>query len=644
MSTSYRALRARYLVQQAISRDKFSRAIPVPGATEPPSDNSKADLIPSNLHNKHESVAAAPVCIVGAGVSGLYAAMILDSLKIDYEILEASDRYGGRCFTYKFSETENYHDYFDVGAMRFPDISTMDRTFDLFKRLGIKEGNKLIPYIMSAKNNIMLYNDIKKVSGDAGEPSTKEIDDDPFHDCVKNAGDVPDQYATLTYKMPDGTERTGVAACLAAAFEPFKDRLVEDWDGGWAYLMQYDALSTRAFLLKEMGYPLSVVRWMETRDTSTGAYDLAFSESVLDSLDFDYPNGINTTRKSEDEETKWYCIDGGTEELTKTMYERISKDPTHIPKYNHRVDSISMVTPNAPTSLMKITVRDHPEFDSKEYSHVISTIPFSCLRCVDLTGSNLDYKQKQALRCLNYGAGIKVGIKFKTRWWQDEKLFPPQMGGVSSTDRQSRVVVYPSYGLKDDPTDPGVLIAAYNWTQDAYRFGSLITFKDWSKKMHTQEVRESEKFLLDQVYNDLAALHGKTPDWYKDQTLDYYAYDWYRNEYTMGAFALFGPGQFDDLYPEITKPAARGNLHFAGEAASTHHAWISGALDSAWRCVHEILLKERSPKLAEFLRLWGHSKVLESEQEAEWQVLRGICSKELETETAAATTLVTVAA
>jgi hypothetical protein len=52
--------------------------------------------------------------------------------------------------------------------------------------------------------------------------------------------------------------------------------------------------------------------------------------------------------------------------------------------------------------------------------------------------------------------------------------------------------------------------------------------------------------------------------------------------------------------------------------------------------VHEILLKEKSPKLQNFLELWGHSKVLKSEQEAEWQVLRGICSRELEKEAGAA--------
>ncbi|KAG2121986.1 uncharacterized protein EDB93DRAFT_1300094, partial [Suillus bovinus] len=59
------------------------------------------------------------VGILGAGVGGLYTALMLDSLGINYEILEASDRTGGRLFTYKFQDGGEY-DYYDVGAMRFP--------------------------------------------------------------------------------------------------------------------------------------------------------------------------------------------------------------------------------------------------------------------------------------------------------------------------------------------------------------------------------------------------------------------------------------------------------------------------------------------------------------------------------------------
>jgi len=61
------------------------------------------------------------VGIIGAGAAGLYAAMLLDSLGIDYDIHEASDRVGGRIYTYHFDQeawdksTPNdpaYYDYY----------------------------------------------------------------------------------------------------------------------------------------------------------------------------------------------------------------------------------------------------------------------------------------------------------------------------------------------------------------------------------------------------------------------------------------------------------------------------------------------------------------------------------------------------
>jgi len=56
--------------------------------------------------------------ILGAGIGGLYTALILDSLDIEYEILEASDRIGGRIFTYKFPGGGKY-DYY-VRCFNYP--------------------------------------------------------------------------------------------------------------------------------------------------------------------------------------------------------------------------------------------------------------------------------------------------------------------------------------------------------------------------------------------------------------------------------------------------------------------------------------------------------------------------------------------
>lgn len=64
------------------------------------------------------------ICIIGAGISGLFLGMLLDSLQlphISYEILESSKRTGGRVYTHRFGPGEK--DYYDVGAMRFPKVS-----------------------------------------------------------------------------------------------------------------------------------------------------------------------------------------------------------------------------------------------------------------------------------------------------------------------------------------------------------------------------------------------------------------------------------------------------------------------------------------------------------------------------------------
>lgn len=74
--------------------------------------------------------------IVGAGCAGMFTAMILDEIKeritglrdvISYDILEAAgeERLGGRLYTHEFSKTP--HDYYDVGAMRFPHNDVMKR-------------------------------------------------------------------------------------------------------------------------------------------------------------------------------------------------------------------------------------------------------------------------------------------------------------------------------------------------------------------------------------------------------------------------------------------------------------------------------------------------------------------------------------
>lgn len=56
-------------------------------------------------------------------------------------------------------------------------------------------------------------------------------------------------------------------------------------------------------------------------------------------------------------------------------------------------------------------------------------------------------------------------------------------------------------------------------------------------------------------------------------------------------FALFGPGQFSNLCPYLSRPAADSKFHIVGEAASAHHVWIVGALDSAYAAVYRFFVR-----------------------------------------------------
>ena len=57
-------------------------------------------------------------------------------------------------------------------------------------------------------------------------------------------------------------------------------------------------------------------------------------------------------------------------------------------------------------------------------------------------------------------------------------------------------------------------------------------------------------------------------------------FSWYQDQNMSGAFAYFGPSQFSNMWQEILKPQSFGQLYLIGEAASAHHAWVVGALES----------------------------------------------------------------
>lgn len=569
------------------------------------------------------------ICIIGSGVAGLYAAMILDSLNIPYEILEADNRIGGRIYTHRFNGDTGKnapvgdparYDYYDVGAMRYPRIPFMTRTFDLFERIGIS--NLLIDYTLSDPKNLKYYNDSRHTVA----ASDQTID--PFGVSDSNGGTVPVSFLerpeseTGDWNPVDywTNEVYGYYKQLFAGLDgaPPEERQAI-FEAAWDELTKQDHLSTRGYMLsgpegKPEGapapYPESVVQWLETFDSGTGLYDQAFVESVLDSLDFGWPTPATTAKSLsgpyvqipgvEDEGSSgWACIDGGSDRMIDAMLAKIKTKPVT----QKRVTRISETDGQSP---MVVEWKEGNVVKTKSYSQVICTAALGCVASIDLKDANLLYNQKVAIRALQYDASTKVAVKFAKRWWQDPKVMGEDgtfIAGASSTDMPIRTCVYPSYGNNLETPASGVMIASYTWAQDARRMGALAKPQGTSANDTMVEI----------MLNDISRVHNIPRD-ELPEPVDHHAHAWYNDEFHRGAFGLFGPGQFGhvqsgdgpqaSLFASIKAPAANGKLHFAGESTSVHHAWVVGSLNSAWRAVYNAL-EGRQELQDQLIALWG---------------------------------------
>nr|QAA96039.1 L-amino acid oxidase 4 [synthetic construct] len=544
----------------------------------------------NTLGEKNISVPSSPpggerVGILGAGIGGLYSALILQSLDVPFEIIEASNRVGGRLFTHKFPNGGKY-DYYDVGAMRYPlpksddkgnyQPGVMQRVGQLFTYLGMHK--QLIPYYFKS-NKSPGFQYFNGVRARIGEGSSFDA---PALGINSSLIDI------------------GVTKIVNDAVGPFAQALFDDLQKhtttGWDDMMKNDAYSTRSYFsfkylpspsfgLPSEHFSTRVINWLETFDKSTGWYDRGLTETVLEAIAFGEVG---------DGEVDWRCIDGGSHVLPDTIAAFLHKKGGNAFVMNASVTAIGLENPNKEDSPMVVVAGGQ----KRKYSHVISTLPLPVLRTVDLKNSKLDIVQSNALRKLQYGPSIKIGILFKEPWWttgQDkngEKF--DLVGGQSYTDLPIRTVVYPSYGVNTNAPS-NTLIASYCWTNDAERMGSLI---GTGKKTYEEQLEHL-------VLSNLAAVHNTDYQYLKDRLVDVHSWDWNHNPLTMGAFAFFGPGDFQDLYTSLNRPAANGKLHFAGEALSVRHAWVVGALDSAWRAVYNYLYVTDPAKLPKFFELWG---------------------------------------
>jgi monoamine oxidase len=473
---------------------------------------------------KKSPVSNQRVGIVGAGMAGLYAALLLKSQGIACRIFEAHpERLGGRVYTHRFNQEPNQ--YFEAGAMRLPQTPEQQPVFDLINYLNeqIPDSSKidLIPYNLYDPNGNLVYVNGRRAFG--GSTMTLEY-----------ANQHPE---ALGFNLAPEDRNKTASQLLDEVLQPFFDLLEENFELGFAKIVKYDNFSLYTYLTEIAGWSMEKVNYVEVMNSATNQFQSSFTEMVIESMDF---SGA-----------KWSTIANGMDRLPLACANLIG------------ADSISMNTPvtqieNLQDGRVAIHYGELGEFDT--FDSVILAIPPAALRMISCP--QWSPTKTQAIRAMHFEPLYKIGLRFKTRFW--EQLPNAAMGGQSSSDLPMRWCVYPSYGLGD--AGAGVLLL-YSWMTDAY---------NWLPQNPDERIRLALRD-LQTLYQDTVDIH--------EQFIESYDVAW-PSEWATGD-AMFFPGQFRQLFNTARQPEQ--NIYFAGEHLSVHHTWIVGALDSALLACQQLL-------------------------------------------------------
>lgn len=496
------------------------------------------------------------IAIVGGGISGLATALMLDSVGVhNWEIIEASDRVGGRFRTKYVGDTDEWA---EMGPMRLPvkahykDGETVEyadhaMVFQLADILNDMNDNQsewkidFIPWIQHHPNELYALDTHRLPDGsiarrkDVLADSDLEISNAPDGDAYTHASDKMDDMLMRKEKLK------AMQRDIWRMHRQAMDEGLDDW-------------SEQAILRHKFGASENVTDAIWTASD----YDVLWDELNHNSnLELDgSPESLG--------ETEWACIDHGFSRLSDAFLPHV-RDRLTLNRKVRKVESVSGPSGTTKTRLSWYPSVSNRTFESKEYDYTFLALPFTMTRFMDLPrfSSVLDRATSEA--GLRFKSACKVAVLFSERFW--EKGPNPIFGGYSKPDSDPvGALYYPVYGLNE--TRPGIIMH--------YRGG------DWSDRFVSFSDEEHVQTVLDSI----ASLHGEhIRDLY---TGDYERLCWLQDEHTATAWCRPDVEQHKLYIPAYHR--TEHNTIFIGEHTAPTHAWVSSSLHSAVRGSVQLLL------------------------------------------------------
>jgi monoamine oxidase len=417
------------------------------------------------------------VIIIGAGFAGLAAAYKLHKNKIDFVVLEARNRIGGRVFSNTIDEKEKL--VVELGAEWIG--LDHERVIALCEELGLETFDDTF--------NTRLICEGKYYETD--EWSYSKEWEAKFDELIKH-------YKTLDPKSQEAIDMDKIS-----------------W---WRYLVN-NGCDGKDLLYREL---------LDSTD---------FGESILHESAYaalgEYASSVKSKKNQMDRK-----IRGGNNQLAFAIQDKIGKDKINL---QHVVEKIEQ---NTNEGKVTVTCRNKKVFEG---TAIICTAPTIAVRKIKWEPALPD-ETMLALNELEYGRINKNAMLFSERFWKDESF-------DLMTDTPGH---YFYHATKNQSSKKGVLIS--------YTIGDKAPVI----KAQTDEWRKEETDL------DLAPGNFGDTKSLLEKQVDYY---WGDDEFTGGAYAMYGVGQWFDVLPKLRK--SHELTHFAGEHLSDEwQGFMEGAIET----------------------------------------------------------------
>ena len=461
------------------------------------------------------------VLVLGAGLAGMVAAMELRDAGYQVEVLEYSDRPGGRNWTLYGGDT-----YTELGG------ATQKVGFDPGQY--INPGPWRIPYhhqgILHYVNRLnVALEPFTQVNYNAYVHSTEMFDGKPIRYRELQA-DFHGHVAELLAKC---TRQSALDQSVSKQDQDILLTALKEWgalDGNYEYKKNLISAERR-------GYDIDPGGGLQPAPEPSQPH--AFSDVLRSGL-----WGAIGAGHAYDMQSSIFQPKGGMGQIGKAFGKALEP----LIRYNCKV--IDIRQDDKGVTATYVDARKGGERRSATAQWCVCTIPASILSQIPMTVSGA---MRSAIDHLPYMASLKVGLQFKRRFWEeDERIY----GGHSYTNQPTRVIGYPMWDYFSK--GKGVLLGAYTFGKDAF----------------IAAARSPE-----QRIEDALECGSKIHPQYRAEYECGVAVAWHRVPWALGCAGDWSDEGRERHYNNMC--ALDGRIILAGEHASRLAAWQEGAVTSA---------------------------------------------------------------